>query len=127
MPLTAQQLRQFAEEGYLFLPGCFAEEEVSILRDEAEQIYAKRCPAPWRSLPNYDVRRSGRSPQVGPRPNGPCSPSMKTKSKSSFPRMSITQGRGGKVVAVNPEIEAVYGCSCCSRGLTSSKSITPFQ
>jgi hypothetical protein len=27
----------------------------------------------------------------------------------------------------NPEIEAVYGCTCCSRGLTSSKSITPFQ
>jgi hypothetical protein len=27
----------------------------------------------------------------------------------------------------NPEIEAVYGCTCCGRGLTSSKSITPFQ
>jgi hypothetical protein len=27
----------------------------------------------------------------------------------------------------DPEIEAVYGCTCCSRGLTSSKSITPFQ
>ena len=29
MPLTAQQLAQFVEEGYLFLPGCFAEEEVA--------------------------------------------------------------------------------------------------
>src|SRR5271155_3251085 len=28
------------------------------------------------------------------RPNGPCSPSIKTKSKSSFPRMSITHGDG---------------------------------
>ena len=27
----------------------------------------------------------------------------------------------------NPEIEALYVCNCCSRGLTSSKSITPFQ
>ena len=27
----------------------------------------------------------------------------------------------------DPEIEAVYGCTGCSRGLTSSKSITPFQ
>jgi hypothetical protein len=27
----------------------------------------------------------------------------------------------------NPEIEALYGCTRCSRGLTSSKSITPFQ
>jgi hypothetical protein len=25
------------------------------------------------------------------------------------------------------QIGAVYGCTCCSRGVTSSKSITPFQ
>ena len=31
----AQQLRQFAEEGYPFLPDCFSEEEIAILRDEA--------------------------------------------------------------------------------------------
>ena len=48
MPLTAQQLRQFAEEGYLFLPGCFSEEEVAILRDEAEQIYASGRQEVWR-------------------------------------------------------------------------------
>ena len=40
MSLPPQQLQHFAEEGYLFLPGCFAEEEVAILRDEAEAIYA---------------------------------------------------------------------------------------
>ena len=44
MQLTRQQLRQFAEEGYLFLPGCFSEEEVAVLRDEAEQIYASQPP-----------------------------------------------------------------------------------
>jgi ectoine hydroxylase len=48
MPLTAQQLQQFAEEGYLFLPGCFAEEEVAVLRDEAEQIYATNRQEVWR-------------------------------------------------------------------------------
>src|SRR6266436_5557810 len=48
MPLTAQQLRQFAEEGYLFLPDCFSEEEVAILRDEAEQIYASDRREVWR-------------------------------------------------------------------------------
>jgi L-proline 4-hydroxylase len=48
MRLTAQQLRQFAEEGYLFLPGCFAEEEVAALRDEAEQIYATDRQEVWR-------------------------------------------------------------------------------
>src|SRR5947209_20616101 len=48
MPLTAQQLRQFAEEGYLFLPGCFSEEEVAILRDEAERIYATNRREIWR-------------------------------------------------------------------------------
>src|SRR5437870_2890111 len=48
MPLTSQQLRQFAEEGYLFLPGCFSEEEVAILRDEAEGIYATNRQEVWR-------------------------------------------------------------------------------
>src|SRR4029077_2568108 len=48
MPLTAQQLRQFAEEGYLFLPGCFSEEEVAFLREEAEQIYATNRQEVWR-------------------------------------------------------------------------------
>jgi hypothetical protein len=47
MPLTAQQLRQFAE-GYLFLPDCFSEEEVAVLRDEAEQIYATTRQEVWR-------------------------------------------------------------------------------
>jgi L-proline 4-hydroxylase len=48
MPLTTQQLQQFAEEGYLFLPGCFSEEEVAILRDEAEGIYATNRREVWR-------------------------------------------------------------------------------
>ena len=48
MLLTAQQLRQFAEEGYLYLPGCFSEEEVAILRDEAEQIYVTNRQEVWR-------------------------------------------------------------------------------
>ena len=48
MSLTAQQLQEFADEGYLFLPGCFAEEEVAILRDEAERIYATSRQEVWR-------------------------------------------------------------------------------
>jgi ectoine hydroxylase len=48
MQATSQHLRQFVEEGYLFLPGCFSEEEVAILRDEAEQIYATNRQEVWR-------------------------------------------------------------------------------
>ena len=48
MQLTAQQLQQFAEEGWLFLPDCFSEAEVAILRDEAEAIYAEQRPEVWR-------------------------------------------------------------------------------
>ena len=48
MDLDPQQLRQFAEEGYLFLPGCFSEEEIAFLRDEAERIYASGRPEVWR-------------------------------------------------------------------------------
>jgi ectoine hydroxylase len=48
MQLTAQQLAQFAEEGYLFLPNCFREEEVATLCEEAEQIYASDRREVWR-------------------------------------------------------------------------------
>ena len=48
MQLTPQQLRQFDEQGYLFLPDCFSEEEVAVLRDEAKQIYATNRQEVWR-------------------------------------------------------------------------------
>jgi ectoine hydroxylase len=46
--LTPEQIRQFEEEGYFFLPGCFSEEEVAVLRDEAEEIYKSNRPEVWR-------------------------------------------------------------------------------
>src|SRR3954447_4100042 len=48
MELAPQQLRQFAEDGWLFLPDCFLEEEVAALRDEAEQIYGTDRQEVWR-------------------------------------------------------------------------------
>jgi hypothetical protein len=39
MKLSPQQLKHFEDEGYLFFPNCFSEEEVAVLRAEAEQIY----------------------------------------------------------------------------------------
>src|SRR5579871_1110245 len=48
MQLTAQQLEQFCDDGWLFLPGCFAEEEVAALRDEAEAIYKTDRQEVWR-------------------------------------------------------------------------------
>lgn len=48
MPLTAEQLRTFDEDGYLFLPDCFSEEEVSLLRAEAEKIYREDRQEVWR-------------------------------------------------------------------------------
>jgi ectoine hydroxylase len=48
MKLDAQQIAEFAEQGYLFLPGCFSQEEVSALRSEAEKIYATDRQEVWR-------------------------------------------------------------------------------
>ena len=48
MKLTPEQIRQFEEEGYFFLPGCFSDEEVAVLRDEAEEIYKSNRPEVWR-------------------------------------------------------------------------------
>jgi ectoine hydroxylase len=48
MKLTAQQLRDFDELGYLFLPNCFSEEEVAALRSEAEAIFKHDRQEIWR-------------------------------------------------------------------------------
>src|SRR5262249_57513053 len=48
MKLTAEQLRQFDELGYLFLPSCFSEEEVALLRREGEEILRQERKEVWR-------------------------------------------------------------------------------
>ena len=48
MRLTAEQLARFDEQGYVFLPACFAEEEVAVLRHEAEAILRQDRPEVWR-------------------------------------------------------------------------------
>jgi hypothetical protein len=53
MQPTAEQLAQFAEEGYLFLPNCFREEEVATLCEEVEQIYASDRRKVWWRRPAH--------------------------------------------------------------------------
>jgi ectoine hydroxylase len=48
MRLSDEQIRQFHEEGWLFLPETFTPEEVAVLRAEAEGIYAANRPEIWR-------------------------------------------------------------------------------
>jgi hypothetical protein len=38
MTLSPAELKQFDELGYLFFPNCFNEEEIALLRDDAEAI-----------------------------------------------------------------------------------------
>jgi ectoine hydroxylase len=46
--LTESQVRQFHNEGYLFLPDTFTDEECTVLRDEAALIYRQNRPEVWR-------------------------------------------------------------------------------
>ena len=48
MRLTSQQLKDFDEQGYVFLPDCFSDEEVAALRAEAEAIYKTDRQEVWR-------------------------------------------------------------------------------
>ena len=46
MRLTSEQIRQFQEEGYFFLPGCFSDEEVAVRatrRKRSTNQIARRC------------------------------------------------------------------------------------
>src|SRR5262245_18442452 len=38
MKLTPEQIKTFDEHGYVFFPNCFTEEEVAVLRSEADKI-----------------------------------------------------------------------------------------
>src|ERR671912_650490 len=48
MTLTQEQVRQFHEEGWLFLPETFSPEEIAVLREESENIYREHRPEVWR-------------------------------------------------------------------------------
>jgi ectoine hydroxylase len=48
MRLTPDQLKDFGELGYLVMPECFSEEEVALLRAQAEAIYATDRQEVWR-------------------------------------------------------------------------------
>jgi ectoine hydroxylase len=48
MRLTDAQLEQFETEGWIFIPDCFSPEEVAVLRDEGERIYAQDREEVWR-------------------------------------------------------------------------------
>jgi ectoine hydroxylase len=48
MRLTQDQIKHFEEQGFLFFPNCFSEEEVAVLRGEAEAILAMDRPEVWR-------------------------------------------------------------------------------
>ena len=48
MKLTAEQLREFDDLGYLFFPNCFSEEEIALMRIEGEAILKADRPEIWR-------------------------------------------------------------------------------
>ena len=48
MLLSPEQLKTFDEQGYVFMPGCFSEEEIEVLRGEALAIYATTREEVWR-------------------------------------------------------------------------------
>ncbi|WDZ97060.1 phytanoyl-CoA dioxygenase family protein [Herbaspirillum sp. WKF16] len=48
MQLSPQQLKDFDELGYLFLPECFNADEIAVLKQEAAKVLAQQRPEIWR-------------------------------------------------------------------------------
>lgn len=48
MKLSGSQLREFEEQGLLFLRDCFSPAEVAVLRRAADEVYAQDRPEVWR-------------------------------------------------------------------------------
>ena len=63
MDLTHEQIAQFNEQGWLFLPELFTPEEVAVLRREAEAVYQEHRPEVWREK-NGAPRTAFRRPHL---------------------------------------------------------------
>ena len=48
MKLSEEQIKQFNEEGYIFLPSCFSKDEITVLNDAAAEIYKSDREEVWR-------------------------------------------------------------------------------
>ncbi len=48
MKLSAEQLKSFDEQGYVFFPNCFSEDEIALLRAEADNILKLDRQEVWR-------------------------------------------------------------------------------
>jgi len=48
MKLSSDQLKSFDEQGYYFFPNCFSEDEIALLRAEADNILKLDRPEVWR-------------------------------------------------------------------------------
>ena len=48
MELSKEQIKQFHEEGYLFLPEVFTPEEAKLLKQESENVYSMNRKEVWR-------------------------------------------------------------------------------
>jgi ectoine hydroxylase len=51
MKLTPEQIHTFDEQGYVFFPNCFSEDEVAALRSEADAILRTNRQEVWRERP----------------------------------------------------------------------------
>ena len=64
MQLSAEQLQAFDDQGYVFLPNCFSEEEIALLRIEGEQILKADRQEVWREKPARRARPSRPTPST---------------------------------------------------------------
>src|ERR1700746_2662347 len=82
MQLSADQLRDFDEQGYLFFPNCFSEEEIALLRDDAEailkldrqEVWRGKTGAPPPALPAPTLNTTFRRASSHPHPFNKTSP-----------------------------------------------------
>lgn len=56
MKLTSEQLAEFDQEGWVFLPDVFSQDEIDVLTGEAQKIFAMRRDEVWRETGGEAVR-----------------------------------------------------------------------
>src|SRR5262245_46249315 len=89
MKLSAEQLKSFDDEGYVFFPNCFSEDEIALLRAEADHILKLDRQEVWRERsgaprPAVAAHKFNKGVEVKPHHPGLVEPLMQLFGESVY-------------------------------------------
>jgi hypothetical protein len=94
MKLTPEQIHTFDEQGYVFFPNCFSEDEVAVLRSEADAILRTNRQEVWRESSCSAKASMSTSSRSTPRQRSKATSGNGTRTTAPGRAMTACRSRG---------------------------------